>query len=143
MLRCWGQVLSFARSVTTLPLSRPLRIELAGGLYHVASRGDGREAIFLSEEDRSLFLAVLSEVFQDFNRAVHDYCLMDIHYHLLIETPDGNLSGGMPHAPIGGWLETQALSLWMLRLLGRPGEKWVALFSRRRDEYHTSLVPPM
>lgn len=76
-------------------MSRPLRIEFAGGLYHVTSRGDGREAIFLGEEDRRLFLGVLSEVIQDFNWAMHAYCLMDNHYHLLIETPEGNLSKGM------------------------------------------------
>jgi putative transposase len=76
-------------------MSRPLRIEFAGGLYHVTSRGDGREAIFLGEEDRHLFLGVLSELVPDFNWAVHAYCLMDNHYHLLIETPDGNLSKGM------------------------------------------------
>jgi putative transposase len=52
-------------------MSRPLRIEFAGGLYHVTSRGDGREAIFLAEEDRGLFLGVLSEVVPNFNRAVH------------------------------------------------------------------------
>ena len=52
-------------------MSRPLRIEFAGGLYHVTSRGDGREAIFLSEEDRRLFLGVLSQVVQDFNWALH------------------------------------------------------------------------
>ena len=50
-------------------MSRPLRIEFAGGLYHVTSRGDGREAIFLGEEDRRLFLGVLSEVVPDFNWA--------------------------------------------------------------------------
>jgi REP element-mobilizing transposase RayT len=76
-------------------MSRPLRIEFAGGLYHVTSRGDGREAIFLAEEDRPLFLGVLSEVVQNFNWVVHAYCLMDNHYHLLAETPDGNLSKGM------------------------------------------------
>ena len=76
-------------------MSRPLRIEFAGGLYHVTSRGDGREAIFLNEEDRRLVLGVLSEVIQDFNWAVHTYCLMDNRYHLLIETADGNLSKGM------------------------------------------------
>ena len=76
-------------------MSRPLRIEFAGGLSHVTSRGDGREAIFLGKEDRRLFLGVLSEVVPDFNWAMHAYCLMDNHYHLLIETPDGNLSKGM------------------------------------------------
>jgi REP element-mobilizing transposase RayT len=76
-------------------MSRPLRIEFAGGLYHVTSRGDGREAIFLAEEDGPLFLGVLSEVVQNFNWAMHACCLMDNHYHLLAETPDGNLSKGM------------------------------------------------
>ncbi len=51
-------------------MSRPLRIEFAGGLYHVTSRGDGREAIFLGKEDRHLFLGVLAEVVPDCNWAV-------------------------------------------------------------------------
>ncbi len=76
-------------------MSRPLRIEFAGALYHVTSRGDGGEAIFLGEQDRRLFLGVMSEVVRDCNRAIHAYCLMDNHYHLLVETPDGNLSKGM------------------------------------------------
>lgn len=76
-------------------MARPLRIEFAGALYHVTSRGDGREAIVLGEEDRRLFLGVMSEVVQDFNWALHAYCLMGNHYHLLVETPDSNLSRGM------------------------------------------------
>ncbi len=76
-------------------MSRPLRIEFAGALYHVTSRGDGREVIFLGDEDRHGFLDVLSEIVRDFNWAVHAYCLMDNHYHLLIETPESNLSKGM------------------------------------------------
>ena len=76
-------------------MSRPLRIEFAGALYHVTSRGDGREAIFLGEQDKHLFLGVMSEVVQDCNWTIHAYCLMDNHYHLLVETPDGNLSKGM------------------------------------------------
>jgi putative transposase len=76
-------------------MSRPLRIEFAGALYHVTSRGDGREVIFLDDEDRHQFLHVLSELVNDFNWAVHAYCLMDNHYHLLIETLEGNLSKGM------------------------------------------------
>jgi REP element-mobilizing transposase RayT len=76
-------------------MSRPLRIEFAGALYHVTSRGDGQEVIFLGDEDKHRFLDVLSELVHDFNWAVHAYCLMDNHYHLLIETPEGNLSRGM------------------------------------------------
>lgn len=76
-------------------MSRPLRIEFAHGLYHVTSRGDGQEDIYLGDTDRELFLQVLSETVGRFNWVVHAYCLMDNHYHLLIETPDGNLSKGM------------------------------------------------
>ncbi len=76
-------------------MARPLRIEFAGALYHVTSRGDGREAIFLDDDDRYLFLGGLAEVVRDCNWVVHAYCLMDNHYHLLVETPEGNLSKGM------------------------------------------------
>ena len=76
-------------------MARPLRIEFAHGLYHVTSRGDGREDIFLEDADRELFLEVLSECVDRFNWVIYAYCLMDNHYHLLIETPDGNLSQGM------------------------------------------------
>ena len=76
-------------------MSRPLRIEFAHGLYHVTSRGDGREDIYLEDADRKLFLEVLSEACERFNWLIHAYCLMDNHYHLLVETPDGNLSKGM------------------------------------------------
>jgi REP element-mobilizing transposase RayT len=76
-------------------MSRPLRIEFPGALYHVTSRGDGREVTFLGDEDRHRFLDVLSELVHDFNWVVHAYCLMDNHYHLLIETPESNLSKGM------------------------------------------------
>ena len=76
-------------------MARPLRIEFAGALYHVTSRGDGREAIYLDDFDRTGFLTVLSDVCDRFNWVVHAYCLMTNHYHLLVETADGNLSKGM------------------------------------------------
>lgn len=76
-------------------MARPLRIEFSGALYHVTSRGDRREAIFEDDEDRRVFLATLSEVVNRFNWLCHAYCLMTNHYHLVIETPDGNLSKGM------------------------------------------------
>jgi REP element-mobilizing transposase RayT len=76
-------------------MARPLRIEFAGALYHVTSRGDGQEDIYLDDEDREIYLTVLDEVSERFNWVVHAYCLMSNHYHLLIETPDSNLSKGM------------------------------------------------
>ena len=76
-------------------MSRPLRIEYAGALYHVTSRGDRQEAIFASDADRCAFLEILGQVVAGYNWLVHAYCLMDNHYHLLVETPDGNLNRGM------------------------------------------------
>ena len=76
-------------------MARPLRIELAGGLYHVTSRGDRREAIYRDDQDRADWLAVLGEVCARFNWRCHAYCEMTNHYHLVAETPDANLSKGM------------------------------------------------
>jgi len=76
-------------------MARPLRLEFAGALYHVTARGDGREDIYLADGDRGLFLDVLAGVRDRFNWTVHAYCLMSNHYHLLVETPDANLSKGM------------------------------------------------
>ncbi len=76
-------------------MSRPLRIEFEGAVYHITSRGNARQAIFLDDEDREQFLSVLASVVERFRWLCHAYCLMDNHYHLLIETPEANLSGGM------------------------------------------------
>ena len=76
-------------------MARPLRIEFSGALYHVTSRGDRREPIFEDDEDRRAFFNVLAEVVDKFNWLCHAYCLMTNHYHLVVETPDGNLSKGM------------------------------------------------
>jgi len=76
-------------------MSRPLRIEFEGALYHVTSRGDRRGQIFEDDQDRAGFLDLLGRVAVDFNWVVHAYCLMGNHYHLLVETPDGNLGKGM------------------------------------------------
>jgi REP element-mobilizing transposase RayT len=78
-------------------MARPLRIEFAGALYHVTSRGDRRETIFEDDEDRERFLSVLAEVVERFNWICHAFCLMTNHYHLVIETVEGNLSKGMRH----------------------------------------------
>ena len=76
-------------------MARPLRIEYAGALYHVTSRGDRQEAIFEDDQDRTVFLNVLGEVISRFRWRCHAYCLMGNHYHLMIETPEGNLTKGM------------------------------------------------
>ena len=78
-------------------MARPLRIELAGGLYHVTSRGNGRNDIYLDDEDRKNWLGLLNEVCSRFNWVCHAYCLMTNHYHIVVETIEGNLSKGMRH----------------------------------------------
>ena len=76
-------------------MARPIRIEYAGALYHVTSRGNRQEAIYEDDIDRQTFLSVLEQVCSTHNWIYHAYCLMTNHYHLLIETPDSNLSKGM------------------------------------------------
>ena len=76
-------------------MARPLRLELAGALHHVTSRGDAREAIYLNDDDRMAWLATLAQVCERFNWICHAYCMMTNHYHVVIETPEANLSKGM------------------------------------------------
>ncbi len=76
-------------------MARPLRIEYPGAVYHVTSRGNEKKAVFKDDQDRELFLKILAEVNKRYHWFCHAYCLMDNHYHLLIETPEGNLSLGM------------------------------------------------
>ena len=73
-------------------MARPLRLEFPGALYHVTSRGNGRQPIFEDDDDRERFLAVLASTVARYHVLCHAYCLMDNHYHLLLETPEGNLS---------------------------------------------------
>lgn len=76
-------------------MARPLRLEFAGALYHVTSRGDRREDIYVDDGDREAWLEILGTVCKRFNWVVHAYCQMTNHYHLLVETVEGNLSRGM------------------------------------------------
>ena len=76
-------------------MARPLRVEFDGAIYHVTSRGNAREDIFDDDGDRKMFLEVLGKVVNRFNWLCHAYCLMDNHYHMVIETPQANLSKGM------------------------------------------------
>lgn len=75
-------------------MARSVRLEFGGALHHVTARGDRCEAIYEDDADREHFLEVLGEVVGQF-RYCHAYCLMSNHYHLVITTPDGNLSKGM------------------------------------------------
>jgi len=68
-------------------MTRPLRIEYPGAVYHITSRGNTQNNIYLKKEDRDHFLSILSDTTKRYNWLCHAYCLMDNHYHLLIETP--------------------------------------------------------
>ncbi len=102
-------------------MARPLRIELAGGLYHVTSRGDRSEDIFFSDDDRHTWLKVFGQVCERFNWVCHAYCQMTNHYHIVVETPDGNLSQGMRQ--LNG-VYTQSVN----RIYGRVGHVFQGRF---------------
>jgi REP element-mobilizing transposase RayT len=87
-------------------MPRQLRIEYAGAIYHVLSRGDRKRAIFLDDVDRQDFLKTLAETCQKTGFEVHAYCLMNNHFHLVVETPRANLVAGMRR-----WLSTYTIRL--------------------------------
>jgi len=76
-------------------MARPLRIEYPGAVYHITARGNRKADIYLGSSDRYKFLQILEETVANYNWLCHAYCLMNNHYHLLIETPEANLSEGM------------------------------------------------
>jgi putative transposase len=76
-------------------LARQLRIEYPGAFYHVFSRGNQKQPVFLSNDNMFFFLKCLREAYEKFGVIVHVYCLMPNHYHLVLETPLGNLSSIM------------------------------------------------
>ena len=78
-------------------MGRPLRIEYPGAFYHVTARGNEQREIYKSIADRERFLGYLASATERYGAAVHVWCLMTNHYHLLMETPEGNLSRIMRH----------------------------------------------
>jgi putative transposase len=89
-------------------MARKLRVEYAGAIYHAMKRGDQREAIFRDDRDRTRFIATLAEACQKTGWQVHAYGLMGNHFHLVVETPQGNL--------VAGWD-------WIARCLVMGGER--------------------
>jgi putative transposase len=83
-------------------MGRPLRVEYAGALYHITSRGNERKKIFLGDGDRKKFLGILEDYHDRYGILIHSYVLMDNHYHLILETPKGNLLKVM-HGLNGGY----------------------------------------
>jgi putative transposase len=78
-------------------MTRPLRIQYPGAFYHVTSRGIERKDIFRSIADRERFLGYLELATRRYGAVIHAYCLLSNHYHLLLETPEGNLAEIMRH----------------------------------------------
>jgi REP element-mobilizing transposase RayT len=76
-------------------MARKLRVEYPGAIYHVMNRGDRREPIFRDDVDRQCFVKCLAEVCAKTGWQVHAYVLMGNHFHLVVETPQGNLVAGM------------------------------------------------
>ncbi|MGH3130128.1 MAG: REP-associated tyrosine transposase [Gaiellaceae bacterium] len=76
-------------------MPRPLRLQPAGGIFHLTTRGNRRGEIVRDDEDCGEFVALLEDVISRFDWRCHSYCLMTNHYHLLVETTNENLSMGM------------------------------------------------
>ena len=78
-------------------MARPLRLEYENAVHHITSRGNSGTEIFVDDVDREHFLEILANTIDRFGWICHAYCLMTTHYHVLIETPEPNLSRGMRH----------------------------------------------
>jgi len=89
-------------------MSRPLRIEFPGAVYHVTARGDRRESIFADDEDRGALLATVEQGLGRFDAQMLAYCLMGNHYHFLLHTRGANLSLLMRHINGSAWPSTRA-----------------------------------
>ena len=76
-------------------MARPLRIEYPGAFYHVINRGLERREIFRHPKDYEYFFGLLEHVYEKYGIIVYAYCLMSNHYHLYLQTPQGNLSKAM------------------------------------------------
>src|SRR5260370_1294251 len=102
-------------------MARALRIERPGGRYHVTARGNERKAIYRQDADRARFLQLLAELAERFGLRVHAYVLLDNHFHLLVETPEANLSRAMQ------WLNV-SYSVWFNRRHDRVGHLFQGRF---------------
>jgi REP element-mobilizing transposase RayT len=110
-----------AGSASMCRMARPLRIERPGGRYHITARGNERKAVYRGDSDRFHFLELLSEATERFGIRIHAYVLMDNHFHLLVETPEANLSRAMQ------WLNV-SYSVWFNRRHNRAGHLFQGRF---------------
>ena len=84
-----------ARQRQFAEMARKLRVQYPGAIYHVMSRGNRRERIYADDQDRQNFLRTLGDTCEKTNWQVHAYCLMDNHFHAVVERPQPNLVDGM------------------------------------------------
>jgi REP-associated tyrosine transposase len=108
-----------APTLVTMP--RPPRLQIAGGVYHVISRGNRRQAIFHDDTDYVRFLDALETVVNRLGWKCHAYCLMPNHFHLVIETPEPNISAGMQRL-------NSAYAQWFNRRYGYTGHLFQGRF---------------
>lgn len=116
-------------------MARPLRIEYPGVYYHVINRGNAGETIFKSNRDHEKFLEYLAMATERFSIVIHSYCLMKNHYHLLIETPESNLSAAIQ------WLNV-CYATYFNKKRKRQGHLFQGRFKAvlvEADEYLTQL----
>ncbi len=78
-------------------MARPLRILYPGAFYHITSRGNERKDIYNSDKDKEKFISYLQSAYKRYGALIHVFCLMNNHYHILLETPKGNISQIMQH----------------------------------------------
>ena len=117
-------------------MARPIRVEYEGAVYHVTARGNERRLIYRTDRDRRTFLSAVEEAVEQHGLRLHGYCLMPNHYHLLVETPRGNLSRAI------GWLQT-AYSIRFNCRHRRSGHLFQGRFKAHlieEDNYATTLL---
>jgi len=68
-------------------MARPLRIEYENAFYHIVQRGLEKREIYKTDKDKERFLKYLEESHDKYKAICHAYCLMDNHYHMIIQTP--------------------------------------------------------
>jgi putative transposase len=107
-------------------MPRRPRVPVPGGIYHVTSRGNRREPIFVNDGDRILFLEILSQIIARRSWRLFAYCLMQNHYHAVVQTPDADLAAGM-RALNGDYAQ------WFNKLYGLVGHVF-------QGRYHAVLV---
>lgn len=76
-------------------MARPLRLKFENAVYHITARGNRKDDIFYSSQDKSNFIKKMNEMFEKYSFICYAYCLMNNHYHLFVKTSFANLSEGM------------------------------------------------